>query len=200
MKKNKLLIIGLLLLILSACTFNSVETYPSVDLPFTIVDETHNSNFFDDIDTGEEELVDKQIINSATLRELTDDEAVRFVERKADQTTNLLKENYKAVEFDFGTVTALSHGKTFRKFDEQSTNFVFDETIIPDSFYQILDYENRDLLIGSRERDDEDIAYSTIYEDMKIISIIRNEFAQSGLQLRTTINNEEVYLDIEVNE
>lgn len=200
MKKNKLLIIGLLLLILSACTFNSVETYPSVDLPYTIVDETHNADFFDDIDTGEEELTDRQIINSATLRELTDDEAIAFIDRNVEQTTNLLKENYKAVEFDFGTVTALSRGKTFRKFDEQSTNFVFDETIIPDSFYQILDYENRDLLIGSRERDDEDIAYSTIYEDMKIISIIRNEFAQSGLQLRTTINNEEVYLDIEVNE
>lgn len=200
MKKNKLLIIGLLLLILSACTFNSVETYPSVDLPFTIVDETHNSNFFDDIDTGEEELVDKQIINSATLREITDDEAVRFVERKADQTTNLLKENYKAVEFDFGTANLLNNGKSLGIFDEHTTNFVYDKTIIPNKFYQILDYENRTRLYGISEKDQEDIIYATLYEDMKIISIVRNEYAQKGLQLRTTINDEEIYLDIEINE
>lgn len=200
LKKIKILMLSSLLFIISACSFNSVETFPSVDLPYTIVDETVTSDFFEDINTNEEELTDKQILHTATIRDLTDEEATRFVERNAAQTTNILKQNYKAVEFDFGTSELLSRGKSFGRFNEDTTNFVFNETIIPDKFYQILDYTNSNDLIGTREHDEESIIYSTIYEDMKIISIINNEYAQKGLQLKTTIDDEEVYIDIESQE
>lgn len=199
MRKIKLPLAGTLLLTLSACSINSAETYPSVEMPYTIVEETVDPDFLEDIETSEEELTDKQVLYKATMRDLTDEEATRFVERNASQTTNLLKENYKAVEFDFGTAELLSRGQSFGKFDEATTNFVFDETLIEEQFYQILDYDNTNLLIGKKE-DNEDVIYSTIYEDMRIISIVPNAYAKKGLQLKTPINGEEIYIDIDSSE
>lgn len=202
MKKLKWLILTLSILLLSGCG-PSVSTYPSIELPYVIVDEEEilSSEYLDDdIEVDQEYLIEKQTLYSAITRDLTVDEAKRFVERNAAETTNVLMDQYKVVEFNFGDVNRLYNSKSFTNFPKSRTNFIYDEIIIPE-FYQILIVENETNLTGTRynflKNEDENVVYASTYENMKILALVRNEYAQEGLQLKTAINDEEVYIDIE---
>lgn len=202
MKYTKWLLLTVSILVLSACS--SVATEPSVELPYTIVDEENLQTeeiFEDELNVEEEYVEDIQILYSATVRELTDDEAKRFVERNAGETTNILKEQYQVVEFDFNDVSLLHRSEnSFNFFPKSETNFVYDEMVIPE-FNQILDHSNKTSLTGTEYNvltaEDDNIIYTSLYEDMKILALVRNEYAEEGLQLRTKINDEQVYIDIQ---
>lgn len=203
MKHIKWLFLTVSILLLSACS--SVATQPSVELPYTIVNEEKiptEELFEDELNIEEEYVEDIQILHSATVRELANDEAERFVERNVAETTNILNEQYKVVEFDFKNVSLLHRSEnSFNFFPKSETNFVYDEMVIPD-FNQILDHNNKTSLIGTEKNfltgEDDEIIYSSLYEDMKILALVRNEYAEEGLQLRTKINDEEIYIDIQV--
>lgn len=194
MKLKKRILIGTMisLSLISACS--SSKTYPSIDLPYEVVNEEVVK--IENISTKEEEHKDNQTLRNIEVRDLTDEESKRFSERIKTTSKVVLEENYSAVEFDFGKVERVFKNKSFIKFDEDNSYFILNDEKVLEKLYQILNYENKTNLIGKKEGTDEDIIYGETYEDLKIITIIRNDFVKKGLQFRTVINGDEVYFDI----
>ena len=65
------------------------------------------------------------------------------------------------------------------------------------SFYQIKEYSHRKLFKTFNDKKGEEISYGEERSDFKIISLVKKGFIKKGLQLKTTINDEVVYIDIE---
>ncbi len=193
MKRKTIIGSALALILLTSCS-TSTKTYPSLKIPYEVVNEEIVK--IENISTKEEEHKDSQTLRNIEVRDLTDEESKRFSERIKTTSKVDLEENYSAVEFDFGKVERVFKNKSFIKFDEDNSYFILNDEKVLEKLYQILNYENKTNLIGKKEGTDEDIIYGEIYEDLKIITIIRNDFVKKGLQFRTVINEDEVYFDI----
>lgn len=193
MKRKTIIGSALALILLTSCS-TSTKTYPSLKIPYEVVNEEVVK--IENISTKEEEHKDNQTLRNIEVRDLTDEESKRFSERIKTTSKVALEENYSAVEFDFGKVERVFKNKSFIKFDEDNSYFILNDEKVLEKLYQILNYENKTNLIGKKEGTDEDIIYGETYEDLKIITIIRNDFVKKGLQFRTVINGDEVYFDI----
>lgn len=193
MKRKAIIGSALALILLTSCS-TSTKTYPSLKIPYEVVNEEVVK--IENISTKEEEHKDNQTLRNIEVRDLTDKESKRFSERIKTTSKVALEENYSAVEFDFGKVERVFKNKSFIKFDEDNSYFILNDEKVLEKLYQILNYENKTNLIGKKEGTDEDIIYGETYEDLKIITIIRNDFVKKGLQFRTVINEDEVYFDI----
>lgn len=193
MKRKAIIGSALALILLTSCS-TSTKTYPSLKIPYEVVNEEVVK--IENISTKEEEHKDNQTLRNIEVRDLTDEESKRFSERIKTTSKVALEENYSAVEFDFGKVERVFKNKSFIKFDEDNSYFILNDEKVLEKLYQILNYENKTNLIGKKEGTDEDIIYGETYEDLKIITIIRNDFVKKGLQFRTVINGDEVYFDI----
>lgn len=193
MKRKAIIGSALALILLTSCS-TSTKTYPSLKIPYEVVNEEVVK--IENISTKEEEHKDNQTLRNIEVRDLTDEESKRFSERIKTTSKVALEENYSAVEFDFGKVERVFKNKSFIKFDEDNSYFILNDEKVLEKLYQILNYENKTNLLGKKEGTDEDIIYGEIYEDLKIITIIRNDFVKKGLQFRTVINGDEVYFDI----
>lgn len=197
-KKLKLLISSFMFLsLITACSFNTLnspKTYPSLDLPYVVVDEEVDSIK----DEGLEEYTEKQILKEVSIRDFTKEETKRFSERIKYLTQNDLNNDYLAVEFYFGSVTKIDRNKkAFIKFDEDLSDFIYDDNFILDNFYQIPVYEKSEtLLTGEKNSNDREIGYGVNYENLKIVTLINKEHIKKGLQFKTIINEEVVYIDI----
>lgn len=193
--KIKLFISSLIfLLLITACSFNSSKTYPSLELPYLIVDEEVESIK----DEGLDKYTEKQILKDTNVRDFTKEEARRFSERIDYLSSNDLKNDYKAVEFNFGNVKKIDRNKkAFIKFDEDVSDFILDDNFILDDFYQIPVYKESEILLtGKTSSNNKEIGYGTHYEEFKIVTLINNEYIKKGLQFKTIINDEVVYIDI----
>lgn len=193
MKRKAIIGSALALILLTSCS-TSTKTYPSLKIPYEVVNEEVVK--IENISTKEEEHKDNQTLRNIEVRDLTDEESKRFSERIKTTSKVALEENYSAVEFDFGKVERVFKNKSFIKFDEDNSYFILNDEKVLEKLYQILNYENKTNLIGKKEGTDEDIIYGETYEDLKIITIIRNDVVKKGLQFRTVINGDEVYFDI----
>ena len=193
MKRKAIIGSALALILLTSCS-TSTKTYPSLKIPYEVVNEEVVK--IENISTKEEEHKDNQTLRNIEVRDLTDEESKRFSERIKTTSKVSLEENYSAVEFDFGKVERVFKNKSFIKFDEDNSYFILNDEKVLEKLYQILNYENKTNLIGKKEGTDEDIIYGETYEDLKIITIIRNDFVKKGLQFRTVVNEDEVYFDI----
>lgn len=193
MKRKAIIGSALALILLTSCS-TSTKTYPSLKIPYEVVNEEVVK--IENISTKEEEHKDNQTLRNIEVRDLTDEESKRFSERIKTTSKVALEENYSAVEFDFGKVERVFKNKSFIKFDEDNSYFILNDEKVLEKLYQILNYENKTNLLGKKEGTDEDIIYGETYEDLKIITIIRNDFVKKGLQFRTVINGDEVYFDI----
>lgn len=193
MKRKAIIGSALALILLTSCS-TSTKTYPSLKIPYEVVNEEIVK--IENISTKEEEHKDNQTLRNIEVRDLTDEESKRFSERIKTTSKVALEENYSAVEFDFGKVERVFKNKSFIKFDEDNSYFILNDEKVLEKLYQILNYENKTNLIGKKEGTDEDIIYGETYEDLKIITIIRNDVVKKGLQFRTVINGDEVYFDI----
>lgn len=193
MKRKAIIGSALALILLTSCS-TSTKTYPSLKIPYEVVNEEVVK--IENISTKEEKHKDNQTLRNIEVRDLTDEESKRFSERIKTTSKVALEENYSAVEFDFGKVESVYKNKSFIKFDEDNSYFILNDEKVLEKLYQILNYENRTDLIGKKEGTDEDIIYGETYEDLKIITIIRNDVVKKGLQFRTVINGDEVYFDI----
>lgn len=193
MKRKAIIGSALALILLTSCS-TSTKTYPSLKIPYEVVNEEVVK--IENISTKEEEHKDNQTLRNIEVRDLTDKESKRFSERIKTTSKVALEENYSAVEFDFGKVERVFKNKSFIKFDEDNSYFILNDEKVLEKLYQILNYENKTNLIGKKEGTDEDIIYGETYEDLKIITIIRNDFVKKGLQFRTVINGDEVYFNI----
>lgn len=193
MKRKAIIGSALALILLTSCS-TSTKTYPSLKIPYEVVNEEIVK--IENISTKEEEHKDNQTLRNIEVRDLTDEESKRFSERIKTTSKVALEENYSAVEFDFGKVERVFKSKSFIKFDEDNSYFILNDEKVLEKLYQILNYENKTNLIGKKEGTDEDIIYGETYEDLKIITIIRNDVVKKGLQFRTVINGDEVYFDI----
>lgn len=194
-RKVGLLISSLMFLFLiTACSFNSTKTYPSLDLPYVIVNEEVESIK----DEGLEEYTEKQVLNKVNVRDLTEQEKERFSERINYLTQNDLNNNYLAVEFYFGEVTEIDRNKkALIKFDNERSDFIYDDNFILDNFYQIPVYKKSEtLLTGETNSNGREIGYGVNYEDFKIVTLINKEYVKKGLQFKTIINEEVIYIDI----
>lgn len=193
--KIKLFISSLIfLLLITACSFNSSKTYPSLELPHLIVDEEVESIK----DQGFDKYTEKQTLKNVSVRDFTKEELKRFSERIDSLSQNDLNNDYKAVEFYFGNVTRIDiNKKAFLKFDDELSDFIFDDNFILNNFYQIPVYEqSKNLLTGKTDSNNKKIGYGAYYEDLKIVSLINKEHIKKGLQFKTVINDEVVYIDI----
>lgn len=193
MKKNIILICFLILMtFLSACS-GSVKTYPSLDLPYEIVNEEVEELK----EEGLEEYLDYQVLEKIEIREITPEENEKFLEKMIGNSLNDLNKEYKAVEFDFGKTNYIhKNKKVIGKLDEKSY-FVYDDEILNDEFYQIRSYENNIYLKkNSKNNKDEKEIYGEIFEDLKIITIVDKNYIKKGLQFKTIINDEIIYIDI----
>ncbi|MGJ6090091.1 hypothetical protein [Streptococcus suis] len=193
MKRKAIIGSALALILLTSCS-TSTKTYPSLKIPYEVVNEEIVK--IENISTKEEEHKDNQTLRNIEVRDLTDEESKRFSERIKTTSKVALEENYSAVEFDFGKVERVFKNKSFIKLDEDNSYFILNDEKVLEKLYQILNYENKTNLIGKKEGTDEDIIYGETYEDLKIITIIRNDVVKKGLQFRTVINGDEVYFDI----
>lgn len=191
MKNRKKYLISsfLLLVLITGCSFNSPTVNPSLSLPYEIVDEEVDSIK----DKGLEEYTDKQTLREVTVRDLTSEENKRFKERLENNSLIDLNENYSVVDFSFGDTNRIyTNEKSFLKFEEDSSYFVYDDEIVNEKIYQIPSYKNKKELYLP----DEEKIYGYIYDDLDILVLIRNDFLENGLQFKTEINNEVVYIDI----
>lgn len=192
--KKKRLVVGALFLVLSGCSMTSTKTYPSVSLPYEIVDEEVGEIK----DRGLEEYTEKQTLEKITVREITPEENERFLERMHQNTLKDLNQEYSAVEFYYGDVTRIDvNGKAFGAFDSSKTNFIYDDVYLLDELYQLVDYDvNESLLTGEKSTSNRDIGYGSDYKGFKNVVLIKTEYIEKGLQLKTIIEDEEVYFDI----
>lgn len=192
--KKKIPLISLLILIifLTACS-GSVKTYPSLELPYEIVNEDVEKIKAE----GLEEYLDYQVLEKIEVREITPEENEEFLKIMDFNTLNDLNTDYSAVEFNFGDVNRIHQNKkSFYKFDEDVSYFVYDDEIIKEGFYQLQVYENKKLLLKMDKKRNEEVGYGEVLNDFKIITLIRKDLLQKGLQFKTVINDEVVYLDI----
>lgn len=194
MKKKWVVAGSLVLLLINGCSINSTKTYPSINLPYEIVNEE-----VEEIkNEGFEPYTDKQVLKEVNVREITAKENERFLERMKQTTSNDLNQEYSAVEFYFDEITKIDvNEKSFIKFNEKKSNFVYDEELISNDFYQIPVYKEREaLLTGETTWNDREISYGNTYKDLKIVVLVKTNVIKKGLQFKTDINNEIVYIDV----
>ena len=185
------LIITLFLLV--GCSGSSVKTQPSVNLPCEIT----NNESAELKEEGLEHYTDYQVLENVTVRDLTADENEEFLKKIKDNTLNTLNSEYSAIEFDFGRTERIDRiNRTIYKFDQDTSKFIYDDQILNVNFYQIATKE-KIYLEKFNEDTQEDIVYGEISDDFKIVTLIETEFIKKGLQFKTTINDEVVYIDIE---
>lgn len=198
MKSKSKVVIGLLTtLTLTACgsnPVNSVKTYPSVEVPYEIV----NKEIEEYKSEGLENFLDYQKLESVNVREITPEENNEFLQLMTTNALNDLSSDYVAVEFDFGTTTRINkNNQTLYEFDKNSSFFVYNDEILNDEFYQLKNNDDKELFLRYDNEKDKDVAYGEVVEDFEIVTIINEEFVKKGLQFKTVINDEVIYIDIE---
>ena len=191
--KKIVIALSVTLFLLVGCSGGSVKTQPSITLPYEITNE-ESAELKDE---GLEYYTDYQVLENVTVRDLTADENEEFLKKMEGNTLNTLNSEYSAIEFDFGDIKRISNGKAILQFDKDTTYFVYDDKILDHSFYQIKEYSHRKLFKTFNDKKGEEISYGEERSDFKIISLVKKGFIKKGLQLKTTINDEVVYIDIE---
>lgn len=191
---NKKLIIGTVIIssLLIACS-PSTKTYSSLDLPYEIV----NEEVEDLKNKGLEEYIDYQVLEEVIVRDLTPEENERFLERMEYNTLQDLNENYSAVEFNFGDMKMIYGNKSFTQFNKKHSNFIYNDELLLDDILQSSFYEDEKTFKTKKEGSlDEDVVYARIYKDFRKIVLIPKELVKKGLQFKTKISDEIVYIDI----
>ena len=191
--KKIVIALSVTLLLLVGCSGGSVKTQPSITLPYEITNE-ESAELKDE---GLEYYTDYQVLENVTVRDLTADENEEFLKKMEGNTLNTLNSEYSAIEFDFGRTERIDRiNRTIYKFDQDTSKFIYDDQILNVNFYQIATKE-KIYLEKFNEDTQEDIVYGEISDDFKIVTLIETEFIKKGLQFKTTINDEVVYIDIE---
>ena len=193
MKKTVIALLAVPLFFLGGCSGGSVKTQPSVNLPCEIT----NNESAELKEEGLEHYTDYQVLENVTVRDLTADENEEFLKKIKDNTLNTLNSEYSAIEFDFGRTERIDRiNQTVYTFDEETSKFIYDDQILNTNFYQIATKENTSLKRFNKEKNKE-VSYGEIIDDFKIVTLIEKKFIKKGLQFKTTINDEVVYIDIE---
>lgn len=175
---------------------NNNNTYPAITLPKELINyERENC-----LDTEGEFCTEFQELKSVTIRDLTDEENIDFQNEMVATATNDLNDEYKLIEFDFGKVTYIFNdkGKTnsFELFNEK-TFFVLNEEVVHHDLIQINNRSKETHMPIMREG----LIYGYDNENFKIKVLLKKTMLEAkGLQLKTTINNNEkeeiIYIDI----
>lgn len=88
--------------------------------------------------------------------------------------------------------------KAVISFDSKKSNFIYDDVLLLENLYQLVSYEeDTSLLTGEKSSSNRDISYGNVYKNLKTILLIRSDLVKKGLQFKTVINGEVVYIDIE---
>lgn len=197
MKSKRKVLIGVITtLTLTACnsSLTSVKTYPSIEVPYEVV----NAEVEEYKDQGLEFYTDYQTLEGVTVRDITPEENEEFLQIMTDNNLNDLSSQYAAVEFNFGTTTRIhKNNQTLYEFDEDLSYFVYDDEIVSNDFYQLKNNDSKELFLRYDDQKDEEVAYGEVVEGFDIVTIVNKDFVESGLQFKTVINNDVVYIDIE---
>ena len=198
MKSKSKVVIGLLTtLTLTACgssPMNPAKTYPSVEVPYEIV----NKEIEEYKNEGLDNFLDYQSLEAVNVREITPEENEELLQIMTNNTLNDLSSEYVAVEFNFGITTRINkNNQTLYEFDKDSSFFVYDDEILSNEFYQLKNNDNKELFLRYDDEKDEEVAYGEIVEGFEIVTIVNEEFIKNGLQFKTVINDEVIYIDIE---
>lgn len=180
--------------VLAGCSGSNVKTQPSITLPYEIA----NHEVPEYKEEGLDYYTDYQVLEKVTVRDLTADENEKFLAIMENNTLNTLNSDYSAVEFYFGdSERAHLNMKSIYKFDESESSYIYNDEFVAQAFYQISTFEKRENLTKYDETRKETVGYGELLEDFKIISIVKKEVIKKGLQLKTTINDEIIYIDID---
>lgn len=198
LKKKWLVASALTLLFISGCSATSIngsKTYPSTKLPYEIVNEEVEKIK----EKGLEEYTEKQTLKKVTVREITEKENERFLERMKQNTLQDLNKEYSAIEFYSGNVTEIDiNGKSVISFDSKKSNFIYDDVLLLDDLYQLVSYDDDEtLLTGETDEKNRNIGYGKIFKGLKTIVLVNTDYIKKGLQFKTVINGEVIYIDIE---
>lgn len=189
MKKKLLTCTLIAFTLLTGC---SPKTYPSLKLPYEIV----NEDVKEIKDQGLKDYKNFQELENVTVREFTPEENEYFLGEMEFNTLNDLNAEYSVVEFNFGDTKYIHKPtKSLGKFDEDVSYFIYNDEIIKDDFYQRREYENIKLL-RSKDSNGETSVYGEYFKDLKFIVPIKTILVKKGLQFKTTINDKVVYIDI----
>lgn len=192
--KKIVIALSVTLFLLVGCAGNSVKTQPSVTLPYEIANEEST----DLKNEGLENYTDYQVLESIVVRDLTPDENEEFLKQMTGNTLNDLNSEYSAIEFDLGRTERIDRlNQTVYKFDEDISKFIYDDQILNPQFFQIATNSEKKYLERFSEEKKEDVVYGEIVDSYKIVTLVEKEFIKKGLQFKTTINDEVVYIDIE---
>lgn len=194
--KNKLFLsITMTVILLAGCTnnsikTNSVKTYPSITLPYEIT----NQEVSEAKNEGYSVYTEYQELKEVKTRELTEEENQEFIEKMKNNASNNLNNDYKAVEFSFGNMTMIYNNKSFEYFDKNSA-FIYDDQIVKSKFDKIIRYDRQEKLYTTEDLEKR-IVYGVDYDNYKIIVLIEKEHLKNGLQFKTKIADEIIYIDI----
>lgn len=188
--KSKILICTIITLsLLTGC---SPKTYPSLTLPYEIV----NEDVKELKNEGLKDYKNYQELKNVNIREFTSEENEYFLGEMEFNTLNDLNTEYSLIEFDFGDTKYIHKPrKSLGSFDEDVSSFIYDDEIIKDDFYQRREYEDIELL-RSKNSDGETFIYGEYFKGLKIVIPIKTILVKKGLQFKTTINDKVVYIDI----
>lgn len=196
-KKTLFLIIGSLFLLTGCSNDNGIlpsntKTYPSIDLPYTIADKEITK--YEDVEAVKDNHA-YQVLESINIRDLTLEENEIFLERVKNNTVNDLNEKYSAIEFSFGDTNLLGSA-TLDYFHKDKTHFIYDDKIVTNKIYQKRFWEDITVYQGYSEEYEEEVSFGAKHTDYRIVVLIEKEYLKEGLQLKTVINDEVVYINI----
>lgn len=178
--------------VLAGCSGSNVKTQPSITLPYEIT----NHEVPEYKEEGLDYYTDYQVLEKVTVRDLTADENEKFLELIENNTLNTLNSEYSAVEFYFGDSEVMYNEKGILQFDKSASYFVYDDEILNQSFYQLKEFDSRTSL-NKLDDNQSEFIYGRKLENFKIITLVEKEFIKKGLQFKTTINDEIIYIDID---
>lgn len=178
--------------VLAGCSGSNVKTQPSITLPYEITNEEVQA-FKEE---GLEYYTDYQELKAVVIRDLTSEENEALLKQMEGNTLNDLNSEYSAIEFNFGYTERINKvGNTIYKFDEGTSKFIYDNEILNSKFYQVETKRDESVRRFDEDRNEEGI-YGEICQDFKIVTLLEKEFIKDGLQFKTTINDEIVYINI----
>lgn len=176
---------------------SKTKTYPAIELPYEIADD-----YYEELDEIIGVTHDYQVLEKVTTREITEEENQYFKERLRTSTLNDLNQVYTAVVFHFGDATVLSRGNSIDNFPYSinKSYFVYDDvntSILEfEKFHQKQNYSDRDRYTAEDKDLGKNIHYGSSFKNYEVVALVNTDYVKKGLQLRTILDEEVIYIDI----
>ncbi len=190
----------------------SIKKEEAITLPYTIIDnitvdklegnyqKEGRGKLGDYLYIFDPPLELKQVLKEVTLRELTEEEEDKFLDEPdiIDMHLKLLNEKYKVLELYFGDIVVLRDFNYLLGLEEKKTAFYYNGQSIPGRIHQMRTFDEQKSISADNLKDDNDevLGLGESNKNYKILVLVENSIIREGLQLRTKIGDDIVYIDV----